>query len=69
MSKTTTLQPKSAVQTRQRTKAGYKVAGTTADGVDILQPKAKPSHFTVREIRTALRKLPRTGLAGPVLAE
>lgn len=36
---------------------GYKIAGTTGDGVRILEPKTKPTHFTSSEIRATIAKL------------
>lgn len=36
------------------TVAGYKVMGTTSDGIRVLQPKGKPS-FNVLKLRKALK--------------
>lgn len=33
---------------------GSKVLGTTKDGVRILDPKGKPTHFTRKEVRDAV---------------
>ena len=33
---------------------GYKVLGTTTDGVKILKPKGHPTHFTEKELRDAI---------------
>jgi hypothetical protein len=33
---------------------GYKVLGTTKDGVRILKPKGQPTHFTEKELRDAI---------------
>jgi hypothetical protein len=33
----------------------YRVLGTTRDGVKILKPKARATHFTDREMREAVR--------------
>jgi hypothetical protein len=33
---------------------GYKVLGTTKDGVKILKPKGHPTHFTEKELRDAI---------------
>jgi hypothetical protein len=32
----------------------YKVLGTTKDGVKILKPKGRPTHFTEKELRDAI---------------
>ena len=37
----------------------YKIAGTTSDGVFIIRAKAKPKHFTSREIRKAINEVER----------
>jgi hypothetical protein len=37
-----------------------KVAGKTSDGVIVLRAKAKPTHFTAKQIRETIQ---RTGLA------
>ncbi|HUZ91759.1 MAG TPA: hypothetical protein VMU78_07650 [Methylocella sp.] len=34
--------------------AGKKVLGTTKDGVRILKPKGKATHFTQKELRSAV---------------
>jgi hypothetical protein len=33
---------------------GYKVLGTTKDGVKILKPKGRATHFTEKELREAI---------------
>ena len=43
---------------------GYKVAGRTGDGVRILEPKTKPTHFTSRERRSTLANLKRDSATG-----
>jgi hypothetical protein len=35
----------------------HKVIGVTRDGVEILQPTARPTHFTSDEIRETIRKV------------
>jgi hypothetical protein len=42
----------------------YKVAGRTRDGVSILAPKTKPTHFTAREMRSTISELRREGKIG-----
>jgi len=37
-----------------RVVSGYKVLGTTKDGVKILKPKGRPTHFTEKELRDAI---------------
>lgn len=37
-----------------RTVGGYKVLGTTRDGVRILKPKGKPDSFSVVRLRKAI---------------
>ncbi len=37
-----------------------RIAGTTSDGVVVLRAKAKPTHFTAKQIRETIQ---RTGLA------
>lgn len=36
---------------------GPKVLGTTFDGVKILKPKGKATHFTVRELEAAISRV------------
>ena len=36
---------------------GYKVLGRTRDGVRILEPKGKPTSFTVAKLRKAIRSV------------
>jgi hypothetical protein len=33
------------------------VVGITSDGVTILRPKAKPTHFTAKQIRETIREV------------
>ena len=42
----------------------YEVVGTTSDGVKVLRPKAKPTHFTTQEIRKAINAV-RSGQFSP----
>lgn len=42
----------------------YKVAGRTSDGVFILAPKAKPTHFTAREMRSTITEVRRDSKSG-----
>jgi hypothetical protein len=39
---------------------GSRIAGKTSDGVVVLRAKAKPTHFTAKQIRETIQK---TGLA------
>jgi hypothetical protein len=55
--------PKSNAAPRRsgRTVSGrYQVLGTTFDGVKILRPKGKPTHFTPRQIREAIESVRRS---------
>lgn len=45
----------------------YKSAGTLSDGVVILTPKTKPTHFTSREIKTTIEKVRRDASTGHFL--
>ena len=36
---------------------GYEIVGTTSDGVKILRPKMKATHFTSAEIREAINEV------------
>lgn len=38
----------------RKTRAPYRVLGRTSDGVEVLEPVGKPSHFTVGQIRLAV---------------
>jgi hypothetical protein len=52
----------------ERTSSGsYKSAGRLPDGVVILAPKSKPTHFTSREIKTTIEKLRRDAETGRFL--
>jgi hypothetical protein len=42
--------------------AAYRVVGTTSDGVKILRAKAKPTHFTSKQIRATIDDLKRGSL-------
>jgi hypothetical protein len=48
---------KSRVVPKSITKRPYKTVGTLPDGVVILAPKTKPTHFTSRQIRATIRKV------------
>ncbi|MDI5929425.1 hypothetical protein [Rhizobium leguminosarum] len=41
----------------------YKAAGKLSDGVTILSPKTKPTHFTSKQIKATIEQL-RKGLLG-----
>ncbi|WP_208245999.1 hypothetical protein WGT02_31580 (plasmid) [Rhizobium sp. T1470] len=63
-----------AKQTTQRvssksdkTSGAYKSAGTLSDGVVVLTPKSKPTHFTSREIKTTIEKVRRDASTGRFL--
>ena len=43
--------------TRARPTSAYRPLGTLADGVVVLQPKVKPTHFTNSEIRKTIKKI------------
>ena len=50
--------PKSSAKKRPRAGSGsHKVAGYAHDGVKILAPKTKPTHFTSREIRETILEI------------
>ena len=42
---------------KNRSRTHYRSVGTTYDGVRILAPKTKPTHFTTREIRRTIEKV------------
>jgi hypothetical protein len=42
---------------KSTTKRSYKAVGTLPDGVVILAPKTKPTHFTSRQIRATIQKV------------
>jgi hypothetical protein len=51
-------------KTRRKTRstknpAAYQVVGTTSDGVKILRAKAKPKHFTSKQIRATIDEIKR----------
>lgn len=50
--------PKSSSKRTSRAGSGpYKIAGYAHDGVKILAPKTKPTHFTSREIRETILEI------------
>ena len=57
--------PKSAKATAS---GSYKLAGKLSDGVAILSPKTKPTHFTSKEIKATIEQL-RKGLPVERVAE
>jgi hypothetical protein len=46
-------------KSQRNAKSGYATAGRTRDGVTILMPKTKPTHFTTREIRKTITEIRR----------
>lgn len=51
---------------------GYKVAGESTDGIPILEPKTRPSHFTSREMKSTVETVKRRAKAiadGPESAD
>jgi hypothetical protein len=42
---------------KKASRKGSKVLGTTFDGVRILKPKNKATHFTVRELEAAISRV------------
>ena len=36
---------------------GYKIAGRSADGIPILEPKTRPSHFTSRQMKSTVKSV------------
>ena len=42
----------------------YKSAGRTSDGVTILAPKTKPTHFTKGEMRLTIKEVRRDSASG-----
>lgn len=42
---------------------GHEVVGTLSDGVAVLKPKSKPSHFTSRQIRSTIASVMRDRLS------
>lgn len=46
----------------------YKSVGKTHDGITILKPKTKPTHFTTREIRTAIAQVMRDSSSDKIVA-
>jgi hypothetical protein len=51
---------KTGRQAKSESGSRPKVAGKTSDGVVVLRAKAKPTHFTAKQIRETIQ---RTGLA------
>jgi hypothetical protein len=51
---------KSERQTKSARVSSSKIAGKTSDGIVVLRAKAKPTHFTAKQIRETIQ---RTGLA------
>jgi hypothetical protein len=51
---------KSGHQAKPGRVSSSKIAGKTSDGVVVLRAKAKPTHFTAKQIRETIQ---RTGLA------
>jgi hypothetical protein len=51
-------------KTRDSQSGRYEAAGKTHDGVTILMPKTKPTHFTTREIRTTITEVRRDAATG-----
>jgi len=41
----------------KKTHMGYRVLATLPDGVKLLAPKTKPTHFTSDEIRQTIRRV------------
>jgi hypothetical protein len=46
-----------------------KVIGTTADGVKILMPRARPTHFTYEEIGETVRQMRKAGKLPPLTSQ
>ena len=57
MAKQTTS--RSASSGSSKRSSTYKSAGTLADGVTVLSPKSRPSHFTAREIKSTIQEIRR----------
>jgi len=51
------------VRKKARKAPKYQVVATMSDGVKILRAKAKPTHFTAREIRATIREVLRDSAA------
>jgi hypothetical protein len=51
---------------RRPTAPRPKVIGTMADGVKILMPRARPTHFTYEEIAETLRNMRKDGKLPPL---
>jgi hypothetical protein len=49
------------------TRAGDRIAGTMADGVVILVPKAKPTNVTIGQMRGVFRGIKREAASGKFL--
>ena len=48
--------------------AGYKVAGQAWDGVLIIKPTARPTHFSVAQASETIRKILRESTTGKIVA-
>jgi hypothetical protein len=48
---------KQAVRTKTKKSPGYRYLGTTSDGVKIIRPKMKATHFTPKQIRATILKV------------
>ncbi len=53
--------PVAAKTQRARASGAYRVLGTLPDGVKVLAPRTKATHFTASEIRKTIKKLRREG--------
>jgi hypothetical protein len=54
--------PQKAAPARASKKASsgsYQVVGTLPDGVKVLKPKSKPTHFTSKQIRSTILEIRR----------
>jgi hypothetical protein len=55
---------KAPLKARTRKTPASKVIGTTSDGVKILRAKAKPKHFTSKQIRATIDGIMMRGSSG-----
>ena len=51
---------KSRVTSKGATKRSYKAIGELSDGVIVLAPKSKPTHFTSKQIRSTIQEVLKT---------
>jgi hypothetical protein len=51
---------KSRVTSEGSAKRSYKAVGKLSDGVVVLAPKSKPTHFTSRQIRSTIQNVLKT---------